>query len=203
MLVPRNGIQPRVDESAWVAATANLVGDVDVGPGCAIDHGALIVSSGPPIRLGTGVAVMAGAVIRSTGGDETRPAFAVEVGDECLIGPAAALVGCVLGDAVYVATQVMIFHGARIGSGTRLGAGSIVHTGAVLPANSRVGMRQYAVARPGIAALITGDLEAARHHLAEADFFGAVFDIDQAGQQDLAELHRRATRTVIRELRSE
>jgi carbonic anhydrase/acetyltransferase-like protein (isoleucine patch superfamily) len=35
----------------------------------------------------------------------------VEIGTDCLIGPQASLVGCQLSEAVYVATQVMIFHG--------------------------------------------------------------------------------------------
>ena len=201
MLVERNGAAPHVADTAWVASTAQLVGEVVVGPGCAIDHGALIVSGGPPIRLGRGVAVMPGAVIRSTGGP-SRPEFPVDIGDECLIGPQAALAGCTLGDAVYVATQVMIFHGARVGDGCRLGAGSVVHTGAHVPDRTRVGLRQFAVARAGAPALVTGDLDAARTALARADFFGTVFDIDPDDQQDIVELHRRTTRALTSELRA-
>jgi carbonic anhydrase/acetyltransferase-like protein (isoleucine patch superfamily) len=201
MLVDRHGVSPQVAEDAWVASTAQLVGDVTVGAGCTIDHGALIVSGGPPIRLGTGVAVMPGAVIRSTGG-QGRPSFPVDIGDDCLIGPQAALAGCTLGEAVYVATQVMVFHGATVGDGCRLGAGCIVHTKADLPARSRVGMRQFAIAQPNQAALVTGDLDTARTALARADFFSAVFDIDPGDRQDLVELHRRTTRALTSELRA-
>lgn len=43
---------------------------------------------------------------------QLRPgSFPVEIGTDCLIGPQASLVGCQLSEAVYVATQVMIFHG--------------------------------------------------------------------------------------------
>jgi carbonic anhydrase/acetyltransferase-like protein (isoleucine patch superfamily) len=44
-----------------------------------------------------------------------------------------------MGAAVYVATQVMVLHGAIVGDGCRLGVGSIVHTGTLLPDRTRVG----------------------------------------------------------------
>jgi carbonic anhydrase/acetyltransferase-like protein (isoleucine patch superfamily) len=102
----------------------------------------------------------------------------------------AALAGCTIGDACYVATGVMVFHGASVGAGSRLGAGSIVHTAAQLPPASRVGMRQYAVAGPGGTALVTGELAEARELLARADFFGRAFATDE---RDVGRLHRQST----------
>jgi carbonic anhydrase/acetyltransferase-like protein (isoleucine patch superfamily) len=112
--MPRH--DPAVAPDAFVASSAVLEGDVRVGPGCVIDHGALIVSTGTPVELGERVVVMPGAVIRSTGGGD-RPPHPVTIGDDCLIGPQAALAGCALGAAVYVATQVMVFHGAAVVTG--------------------------------------------------------------------------------------
>ena len=188
---------PVVAPDAFVASSAVLVGDVRVGAAAVIDHGALIVSTGAPIELGARVAVMPGAVIRSTGGG--RPPHPVRIGDDCLIGPQAALAGCTLGAAVYVATQVMVFHGAVVGDGCRLGAGSIVHTGARLPDRARVGMRQFAVPGPDGAAVVTSDLDEARALLAAADFFGTVFA--EQSPADLVELHQRSTAAVAAEIR--
>ena len=188
---------PVVAPDAFIASSAVLVGDVRVGAAAVIDHGALIVSTGAPIELGARVAVMPGAVIRSTGGG--RPPHPVRIGDDCLIGPQAALAGCTLGAAVYVATQVMVFHGAVVGDGCRLGAGSIVHTGARLPDRTRVGMRQFAVPGPDGAAVVTSDLDQARELLAAADFFGTVFA--EEAPADLIELPRRSTAAVAAEIR--
>ena len=110
MLAERSGVAPTVSADAWVAASAVVAGNVTIGAGRVIDHGALQVSSGPQIRIAAGVAVMPGAVIRFTGGAD-RPTFPVEIGMDCLIGPQASLVGCQLGEAVDVATQGMIFAG--------------------------------------------------------------------------------------------
>lgn len=193
MFVQRNQARPVVAAGVWVAPTAQVVGNVIVGEGCVVDYGAVIVSSGPPVRLEEGVVVMAGAVIRSVGGAH-RPEFPVQVGAESLVGPLAALAGCSLGAACYVATGVMVFQGAVVGEGSRLGAGSIVHVNAVLPPQSRVGMRHYAVAGGNGQAVVTSDLDQARRLLGRADFFDHVFDDDD--QADLARLHRRATATL-------
>lgn len=191
----------RGDTETFVASSAVLSGDVRLGPGCVIDHGAVLVAAGAPIELGRGVVVLPGAVIRSTGA-AGRPAHPVVIGDECLIGPHATLAGCRLDAAVYVATQVMVFHGAHVGAGSRLGAGSVVHTKALLPAGSRVGIRHFAVASPdGGPAVITADLGEARRLLAAADFFGTTFAVDSEDQQDLADLHRRTVRAVAAEIR--
>src|SRR6185437_7281886 len=195
------GRVPVIAPDAFVASSAVLAGDVRIGPGAVIDHGALLVATGAPVEVGARVAVMPGAVIRSTGGDQ-RPPYPVRIGDDCLIGPQAALAGCVLGAAVYIATQVMVFHGAIVGDGCRLGAGSIVHTKANLPPGSRVGMRQYAVASPdGGPAIVTSDVDEARRLLGQAAFFENAFAVTGAEHLDLVDLHRNAARTVAAEIR--
>jgi carbonic anhydrase/acetyltransferase-like protein (isoleucine patch superfamily) len=193
MFVQRNKARPVVAASAWVAPTAQVVGNVIVGEGCVVDYGAVLVSSGPLVRLAEGVVVGAGAVIRSVGGAH-RPGFPVHVGAESLVGPLAALAGCWIGAACYVATGVMVFQGAVVGEGSRLGAGSIVHVKAALPPHSRVGMGQYAVAGGNGRAVVTSDLDEARRLLGRAGFFEHLFDHDD--QADLARLHRRATATL-------
>lgn len=161
----------------------------------------MIVASGGPIDIGARVVVMPGAVIRSTGGSG-RPSHGVAIGADSLIGPQAALAGCTLGEAVYAATQVMVFHGANVGDGCRLGAGSIVHTKAHLPARTRVGMRQMAVPDPdGGPAVVTGNFDTARELLAKADFFGGVFAMGSDRKADLLDLHRQSTRVVASEVR--
>jgi carbonic anhydrase/acetyltransferase-like protein (isoleucine patch superfamily) len=187
VLVDRSGVAPSVAATARIAPSAQLVGDVRVGEGCVIDYGAVLLSSGPPVVIGAGSVVMANAVIRSSGGAH-RPAFATTIGQDVLVGPLASLVGCTIEDAVYIATGVMVFQGVVVGRASRLGAGSIAHVGARLAPQSRLGMRQYAVADED-ETVITGDLERARAVLARADFFARAFADDKP---DLESLHRSA-----------
>lgn len=189
----RNDARPEIADDAWVAPTAHIVGNVRIDAGCMVDHGAVIVSSGPAVRLESGVVVMPGAVIRSVGGSR-RPPFPVRVGADSLVGPLAALAGCSLGAACYVATGAMVFQGAVVGEGSRLAAGSVVHVNTALPPRSRVGLRQYAVPGEDDRPVVTSDLDEARRLLANADFFGHVFD--DGDQADLVRLHRQVSATL-------
>jgi carbonic anhydrase/acetyltransferase-like protein (isoleucine patch superfamily) len=194
VLISRNGSAPRVDPTARVAPTASVVGDVTLGPGCYVDYGAVIASSGPPIVLGQGVSILANAVIRSVGG-HGRPAFPVQIGDETIVAPQVALAGCQIGERCYIATAVVVLQGARVGRGSRLAVGSVVHAGTVLEPASRVGLHCIAAPDGENGALITADVEAAREAIARADFFGRAFGLDQPDQE---ELHRAAA-TRLRE----
>ena len=188
MLFSRNGIVPRVDRTARVAPTASVVGDVTVGEGCYVDYGVVIASSGPPVRLGKGVVVLANAVIRSVGG-HGRPAFPVRIGDESIIAPQVALAGCEIEERCYLATAVVVLQGARVGRGSRVAVGAVVHAGTVLEPASRVGLHSVAAPDGENGALITADIREARDAIARADFFGRAFALDQPDQE---RLHRDA-----------
>jgi carbonic anhydrase/acetyltransferase-like protein (isoleucine patch superfamily) len=195
VLFSRNGLTPAVDATASLAPSASIVGNVTIGAGCYIGHGAVVENSGPPVELGAGVLVIANTVIRSTGGRH-RPEFPVTIGANSLVGPQSALIGCRVGADCYVATAVIVFQGAEIGDGTRVGAGSIVHAGTLLPPASRVGFRQVA-APGGTGVRITSDLDEARRLVGQADFFGNVFD---AREHDTVALHREVIETLQREV---
>ncbi len=178
-----------------MASTARLIGNVTVGPRAYIDHGTVIESAGPPVRIGAGAIVLANSVVRSVGG-EHRPSFAVAIGAGTLISPLCALAGSRIGDDCYVATGVILLQGARIGAGTRVGARALVHAGAVLGEESRVGMGSFAVPSPQ-GTVVTADVEHARELVAAADFFGRAFGVDAPNQR---EVHRQAIDALRDEL---
>ncbi len=81
------GRAPLVDPSAWVAPTAVLCGEVRVGPGCAISHGAVLDAGDGTIQFGRECVVMENAVIK------TGQRAPVRIGDHVLVGPRAYLTG--------------------------------------------------------------------------------------------------------------
>ncbi|HEX6535211.1 MAG TPA: hypothetical protein VF041_11465 [Gemmatimonadaceae bacterium] len=196
MLVERDGQQPRIHPSAIIAESAVIVGNVTVGARCFVDHGVVVESSGAPVILEDEVIVLANSVVRSVGG-RSRPPFPVHVGPRTLVAPGCVLTGCRVGARCYVATGVLVFHGADIGDGTRLAVGSIVHHHTRLPPESRVGLREIAVS-DGAGVLCTGDTAAAREALARSDFFGRVLGEQVADQE---ELHDNVITRLLEELR--
>lgn len=121
MLIKHLGKVPRIDPTAYVAPGATVCGDISVGPGCRILHGAQVVAESGSISIGTECIVMENAVLRSS---ERHP---LSVGDHCLIGPGAHVVGCTIEDEVFVATGAAIFHSAHLGKGCEVRIHGVVH----------------------------------------------------------------------------
>jgi carbonic anhydrase/acetyltransferase-like protein (isoleucine patch superfamily) len=121
MLIKHQGKSPRIHPSAYVAPNAAVCGDVVIGPGCRILFGAQIIAEGGSISIGTECIVMENAVLRSN----TR--HSLKIGNNCLIGPNAHVVGCTVEDEVFVATGASIFHGARLGKGCEVRINAVVH----------------------------------------------------------------------------
>ena len=85
---------------------------------------------------------MENAVVRST------PRHSTDIGDHCLIGPNAHVVGCSVEDEVFIATGAAIFHGARLGRGAEVRINAIVHLRSHLPAGATVPIGWVAVGDP-------------------------------------------------------
>ena len=132
MLLSHLGRSPQIDPRAYIAPTATLCGDVVVGAGSRIMHGASIVAEGGRIEIGACCIVMENAVVRSTARHATR------IGSHCLVGPHAHLVGCVVEDEVFIATGAAIFHGAHLGKGSEVRINAVVHLESRLPPGETV-----------------------------------------------------------------
>src|SRR5215468_10742729 len=142
MIVKHQGKTPRIDASAYVAPNAVVCGDVSIGAGCRILFGAQVIAEGGAIAIGAECIVMENAVLRSN----TRHSLAM--GDNCLIGPNAHVVGCRIEDEVFIATGAAIFHGAALGRRAEVRINGVVHLKTKLPAGATVPIGWVAVGDP-------------------------------------------------------
>ena len=142
MLIQHDGASPRVDPAAWVAPNAVLCGDVTVGPGCRVLYGAQVIAESGSIVIGRDCIVMENAVLRSSARHPLR------IGDHCLVGPNAHVVGCTVEDEVFIATGAAIFHGARLGEGSEVRVHGVVHVASHLAAGETVPIGWVAVGDP-------------------------------------------------------
>ena len=142
MLFSHNGKNPKVHPSAYIAPTATLCGDVSIGPNCRIMHGASIIAEGGQIAMGEQCIVFENAVVRS------NTDHSASIGNFCLIGPNAHVVGCIVEDEVFVATGAAVFHGARLGSGSQVRINAIVHIKSHLEPGAMVPIGWIAVGNP-------------------------------------------------------
>ncbi|HEX7197879.1 MAG TPA: gamma carbonic anhydrase family protein, partial [Dongiaceae bacterium] len=142
MIVTHLGRSPRIDPSAYVAPNAVVCGDVNIGADCRILFGAQIIAEGGSIEIGRECIVMENAVLRSGARHSLR------IGNNCLIGPNAHLVGCRIEDEVFIATGAAIFHAAHLGKGSEIRVNAVVHLRTHLAAGAIVPIGWVAVGDP-------------------------------------------------------
>jgi carbonic anhydrase/acetyltransferase-like protein (isoleucine patch superfamily) len=172
MILSSGTKKPKVHSSAYVAPTATISGEVTIGSGCAVLHGAVIVAEGAPITLGADTVVMEHAVLRASGGSVLR--FPLKIGSRCIIGPHAYVVGATIGDGCFVASGTKVFNGATLEDGSGVALGAIVHVKTRLPKGSSVPMLHVAFGDP---AAIYPPTAAQEIH-AKMDFYADVFNLD-------------------------
>lgn len=165
-------MSPRVSESAYVAPTAVLCGDVTVGPHSRVLFGAVVTSEGGPVEIGSHCVIMENAVVRGVSRHPTR------LGDHVLVGPHATLTGCVVEGETRIATGAVVFNGARLERGCELEFHAVVHVNTVVPAGVVVPMGWFACGDP--AELVApGEAERIRTLMSQADYQGVVFGVGE------------------------
>ena len=142
MLIKHNGSLPEIDPAAWIAPNAVVCGKVIVGPGCRIKHGAQLVAESGSITVGRECIIMENAVLRSS---DRHP---LSIGNNCLIGPNAHVVGCSVENEVFIATGAAVFHSARLGVGSEVRINGVVHVKSRLPPGQTVPIGWVAVGDP-------------------------------------------------------
>lgn len=137
-----DGVSPKIDPTAWVAPNAVVCGNVTVGPGCRIMYGAQVIAEGGTISIGRECIVMENAVLRATA---RHP---LTIGNNCLIGPNAHVVGCTVEDEVFIATGAAVFHSAHLGKGSEVRINGVVHLKTHVAAGETVPIGWVAVGDP-------------------------------------------------------
>ncbi|MGV2983226.1 gamma carbonic anhydrase family protein [Microbacterium sp. AGC85] len=191
MLYEHLGARPRIHETAVIAPTAVISGDVEIGADCQVLHGAVITAEGGPITLGENVIVMENAIVRASSANP------VHIGDHVLIGPGASVSGAVIGDEVFLATGTRVFNGAKIGARAEVRINAVVHLRTTLPEDTVVPIGWVAVGDPLL--LLSPDkheeIWAAQREL---DFPGYVFGVDRDTPDVMVQLTERYGRSLAR-----
>ncbi len=122
------GVRPRVHPAAYVAPTAVLIGDVELGAGASVWFGAVLRADESSITIGEGTNVQDNAVIHCS---HNLPTV---IGANVTIGHAACLEGCVVEDGALVGTRSVMLQRSRLGAGALLAAGAVLAEGQAVPA---------------------------------------------------------------------
>ncbi|HEU4956406.1 MAG TPA: gamma carbonic anhydrase family protein [Sphingomicrobium sp.] len=118
-----DGIAPTLSEGAWVAPSADLIGDVRLGARVSVWFGAIIRADNTPIILGDESNFQDGAIGHSD------PGAPLTIGARVTVGHQAILHGCTVEDEALIGMGARILNGAVIGAQCIVGAGALVTEG--------------------------------------------------------------------------
>jgi carbonic anhydrase/acetyltransferase-like protein (isoleucine patch superfamily) len=116
-------VAPLLGEGAWVAPSADLIGDVRLGARASVWFAAVVRADNTPIIIGAESNIQDGAVCHSD------PGAPLTIGDGVTVGHQAILHGCTIGRGALVGMGARILNGAVIGEHCLVGAGALVTEG--------------------------------------------------------------------------
>lgn len=121
------GRRPRVHPDAYIAPTAVLIGDVEVGKGASVWFGAVLRADEAQIKIGEGANVQDNVVIHCA---ENLPTVLEK---NASVGHSAQLEGCVVEQGAVVGMGATMLQRSRLGAGSMLAAGAVLQEGAQIP----------------------------------------------------------------------
>jgi carbonic anhydrase/acetyltransferase-like protein (isoleucine patch superfamily) len=143
MLRAFKGQLPRVDDSAYVDESAQVIGDVEIGAESSIWMNVVIRGDVNHIRIGARTNVQDLTMVHVM--KDTHPTV---IGNEVTIGHGAMIHGCTIEDRVLIGMQAMLLNGVHVERDCIIAAGTLLTEGTRIPSGSLVMGRPGKVTRP-------------------------------------------------------
>lgn len=156
---PFGGHTPRLGRGVFVAETAALIGDVELGDAASVWYACVLRADDMPIRIGARSNIQDGTVIHVT-----SQRFGTTIGCDCTIGHAVIVHACTIEDRCLIGMGSTILDGARVGAGSLVGAGTLITPGTDIPPGS------FVLGRPGRVVRPAGDKERAQIEFGAAHY---------------------------------
>jgi carbonic anhydrase/acetyltransferase-like protein (isoleucine patch superfamily) len=123
---------PRIAASAWVADSAQVIGNVELDEEASVWFGCVLRGDNEPMRIGARCNVQDGAILHSDPGYPLTLSAGVSIAHQVMLH------GCSIGEGTLVGMQAVVLNGARIGKFCLVGAGALVTSGKEFPDGSMI-----------------------------------------------------------------
>lgn len=138
MIRPFHSILPRIDPTAFVDASAQIIGDVEIGAESSVWMNVVVRGDVNWIRIGRRTNIQDGSIVHVM-----RGSHPTTLGDEVTVGHGVILHGCTVRDRCLIGMGAIVLNGAEVGESCIVAAGSL------LPEGMRVPPRSLVVGHPG------------------------------------------------------
>ena len=155
MIFPFQGKEPKIDDSCFLAPSADIIGDVEIGKDSSVWFQVVIRGDVNFIRIGDRTNVQDGTVIHVShdGPHAKLGGFATRIGADMTIGHKAIIHACTIEDAVLIGMGSIVLDGAVVKQHAFVGAGAVVPPGKI------VGERELWLGNPAKKVRVLSDAE--------------------------------------------
>lgn len=130
MIINHKGQVPRIASSAFVAESADVIGDVEIGENASLWFQTVLRGDIEPIRVGPNSNIQDGSIVHTLLGSP------VAVGSWVTVGHRAVLHGCTIEDHCLIGMGAILLNNVRVGEGSIIAAGTLVPENTVIPPRS-------------------------------------------------------------------
>jgi gamma-carbonic anhydrase len=130
---PYKGMLPKIGARVFVAETAAIIGDVEIGDDSSIWYGTVVRGDVFHIRIGSRTNIQDNCTLHVT--KDTWPTI---LEDEVTLGHGVVAHGCHVGRGSLLGIGSRVMDGAVIGEESLVGAGALVTPGTIVPPRSLV-----------------------------------------------------------------
>ncbi|WP_338424878.1 gamma carbonic anhydrase family protein [Sphingopyxis kveilinensis] len=169
---------PVIADGAWIAPSADLIGEVRLQADASVWFGATIRADNTAITLGARSNVQEGATLHSD------PGAPLTIGEGVTIGHRAICHGCTIGNNVLIGMGAIVLNHAVIGDNCLVGAGALITEGKIFPAGSLIVGSPAKAVRELSLELIASLRASADDYVAKARSYARGLDVAQSSSAD-------------------
>jgi gamma-carbonic anhydrase len=134
MIRPFKGNSPKIEESAFIAEGAVVIGDVTIGKESSIWYNCVVRGDVNFISIGDRTNIQDLSMLHVTHKKNSDdPGAPLVIGNDVTVGHSVTLHGCTIEDGAFIGMQAIIMDKAVIGAGALVGARALVTEGTVVP----------------------------------------------------------------------
>jgi carbonic anhydrase/acetyltransferase-like protein (isoleucine patch superfamily) len=160
-----DGMSPTLADTAWVADSAQVIGNVNLEADSSVWFGAIVRGDTETIAIGKGSNIQDGSVLHADVG------MPLVVGENVTVGHKVMLHGCTIGDESLIGIGAVVLNGVKIGKNCLVGAGALVTEGKEFPDGSMIFGSPAKAVRQLSTEQIEGLRASARHYVDNAQRF--------------------------------
>nr|WP_298684892.1 gamma carbonic anhydrase family protein [uncultured Dongia sp.] len=129
VILPYEGVLPKIAPDAFIASTAVVIGAVEIGAEASIWFGCVLRGDSNSIRIGARTNIQDGTIIHVNHEREGAAGTKTVIGTDVTVGHMALLHACTVEDGAFIGMKACLMDGVVVESGGMVAAGALVTPG--------------------------------------------------------------------------